>query len=70
MNKIWRLYDWLHIMVILFALASLALSLRYIYKFTLMFRQIKLKYQSERKQKQAQYKESMELIEAKNQRHR
>lgn len=48
-GQVWRLYDWLHILVILFAIASLVLSIRYIYKFSVMYQHIKKKYQRARK---------------------
>ena len=66
MDKIWRLYDWLHILVIIFAIWSLMLSIRYIYKFSVMFISIKKRYQRARKDKQAEYQERMERIELKN----
>lgn len=58
-EKIYRLYDWLHILTIIFGVTSLILELRYIYKFSLMFNAIRNKYQSERKAKQHEYQESL-----------
>ncbi len=66
MQALWRLYDWLHALTIVFAIASLILELRYIYKFSIMFQEIKRRYTRERKAKQEEYADNMERIQEKN----
>lgn len=66
LREFWRFYDWLHILTVIFALVSLVLEVRYIYKFSLMFQQIKQQYRSERKAKQLQYQDGLQRIHHKN----